>query len=148
MAACDVKADVPMSPQDIWEHVSDLSELGECLVMHEAWRSELPAELSTGTQVVGAPRAKGLRNRVTWTVTTWDPPHRAALSGSGKGGAKYTVTLTVSPTKEGSNLGVRLDLGGRALFGPVGAGAARAVKGDVEKSLKQFVQLYGYARGA
>jgi hypothetical protein len=25
----------------------------------------------------------------------------------------------------------------------VGAAAARAVKGDVEKSLKQFVQLYG-----
>jgi hypothetical protein len=29
------------------------------------------------------------------------------------------------------------------LFGPVGATAARAVKGDVEKSLKQFVELYG-----
>jgi hypothetical protein len=53
------------------------------------------------------------------------------------------VTLTVSPTKKGSNLGVRLELGGRALFGPVGAAAARAVKGDVEKSLKQFVELYG-----
>ena len=143
MAAVDVKADVPMSPQDMWEHVSDLSELGEWLVMHEAWRSELPAELSKGTQVVGVARAKGLRNRVTWTVTTWDPPHRVALLGSGKGGAKYTVTLTVSPTKKGSNLGVRLELGGRALFGPVGAAAARAVKGDVEKSLKQFVELYG-----
>ena len=143
MAAVDVKADVPMSPQDMWEHVSDLSELGEWLVMHEAWRSELPAELSTGTQVVGVARAKGLRNRVTWTVTTWDPPHRVALSGSGKGGAKYTVTLTVSPTQKGSSLGLRLELGGRALFGPVGGAAARAVKGDVEKSLKQFVQLYG-----
>ena len=143
MAAVDVKADVPMSPQDMWAHVADLSELGEWLVMHEAWRSELPAELSKGTQVVGVARAKGLRNRVTWTVTTWDPPHRVALSGSGKGGAKYTVTLTVSPTQKGSNLGVRLELGGRALFGPVGAAAARAVKGDVEKSLKQFVQLYG-----
>ncbi len=91
MAAVDVKADVPMSPQDMWEHA----------------------------------------------------PNRVALSGSGKGGAKYTVTLTVSPAKKGSNLGVRLELGGRALFGPVGAAAARAVKGDVEKSLKQFVQLYG-----
>jgi hypothetical protein len=143
MAAVDVKADVPMSPQDMWKHVSDLSELGEWLVMHEAWRGALPAELSKGTQVVGVARAKGLRNRVAWTVTTWDPPHRVALSGSGMGGAKYTVTLTVSPTKKGSNLSVRLELGGRALFGPVGAAAARAVKGDVEKSLKQFVQLYG-----
>ena len=132
-----------MTPQDMWEHVSDLSDLGEWLVMHEAWRSELPEALSEGTQIVGVARAKGFRNRVTWTVTTWDPPHRVALSGSGKGGAKYTVTLSVSPTKEGSNLGLRLELGGRALFGPVGATAARAVKGDIEKSLKQFVELYG-----
>jgi hypothetical protein len=80
---------------------------------------------------------------VTWTVTTWDPPHEVALSGSGKGGAKYGVTLTVKPTGDGSSLGIRLELGGRPLFGPVGSAAARAVKGDVEKSLKQFVELYG-----
>jgi polyketide cyclase/dehydrase/lipid transport protein len=143
MAAVDLKADVPISPQDMWDHVSDLSALGDWLSMHEGWRSELPDELSEGAQVVGVARAKGFRNRVTWTVTTWEPPQQIALSGSGKGGAKYTVTLSVSPTKDGSNLGVCLELGGRALFGPVGAAAARAVKGDVEKSLKKFVELYG-----
>jgi uncharacterized protein YndB with AHSA1/START domain len=143
MASVDMTADVPMSPQDMWDRVSDLSDLGDWLVMHEGWRSELPDELSEGTQVVGVARAKGLRNRVTWTVTKWDPPHRVALSGSGKGGTKYAVTLTVEPTKQGSSLGLRLELGGRALFGPVGSAAARAVKGDVEKSLQQFVDLYG-----
>jgi hypothetical protein len=143
VAAVDLNADVPMSPQEMWDHVSDLSDLGDWLVMHEGWRSELPAELGEGVQVVGVARAKGLRNRVTWTVTTWDPPHQVALSGSGKGGAKYAVTLTVQPTEQGSSLGLRLELGGRPLFGPVGAAAARAVKGDVQKSLKQFVELYG-----
>jgi uncharacterized protein YndB with AHSA1/START domain len=143
MAAVDMAADVPMSPEDMWDHVSDLSNLGDWLVMHEGWRSELPDELSEGAQVVGVARAKGFRNRVTWTVTTWEPPHQVALSGSGKGGAKYAVTFTVRPTQQGSALGLRLELGGRALFGPVGSAAARAVKGDVEKSLKQFVELYG-----
>ncbi|HTZ12790.1 MAG TPA: SRPBCC family protein [Mycobacterium sp.] len=143
MAAVDMTADVPMSPQDMWEHVADLSNLGDWLIMHEGWRSELPDELSEGAEVVGVARAKGFRNRVTWTVTTWEPPHQVALSGSGKGGAKYAVTLTVRPTKQGSALGLRLELGGRPLFGPVGSAAARAVKGDVEKSLKQFVELYG-----
>jgi hypothetical protein len=143
MAAVDMAADVPISPQQTWDHVSDLSNLGDWLVLHEGWRSELPDELSEGTQVVGVARAKGLRNRVTWTVTSWEPPHQVALSGSGKGGAKYAVTLTVQPTQQGSALGLRLELGGRALFGPVGSAAARAVKGDVEKSLKQFVELYG-----
>jgi Polyketide cyclase / dehydrase and lipid transport len=143
MAAVDMAADVPISPHQMWDHVSDLSNLGDWLVLHEGWRSELPDELSEGTQVVGVARAKGLRNRVTWTVTSWEPPHQVALSGSGKGGAKYAVTLTVQPTQQGSALGLRLELGGRALFGPVGSAAARAVKGDVEKSLKQFVELYG-----
>ncbi|HXB86151.1 type II toxin-antitoxin system Rv0910 family toxin [Mycobacterium sp.] len=143
MAAVDMAADVPISPQQMWDHVSDLSNLGDWLVLHEGWRSELPDELNEGTQVVGVARAKGLRNRVTWTVTSWEPPHQVALSGSGKGGAKYAVTLTVQPTQQGSALGLRLELGGRALFGPVGSAAARAVKGDVEKSLKQFVELYG-----
>src|SRR6202034_3334430 len=126
MAAVDLTADVPMSPQQMWDHVSDLSELGDWLVMHEGWRSELPDELSEGTQVVGGARPKGFRNRVTWTVTKWDPPHVLAMSGSGKGGAKYAVTLTVRPAGAGSTLGLRLELGGRALFGPVGSAAARA----------------------
>jgi len=143
MAAVDMTADVPMNPQQMWDRVSDLSDLGDWLVMHEAWRSDLPDELTEGTQVVGVARAKGFRNRVTWTVTTWDPPHQVALAGSGKGGAKYAVTLTVRATEDGSALGLRLELGGRALFGPVGAAAARAVKGDVQKSLNQFVELYG-----
>jgi hypothetical protein len=143
MASVELTADVPMAPQDMWDHVSDLSDLGDWLVMHEGWRSELPDEISEGTQIIGVARAKSMRNRVTWTVTTWDPPHEVAMSGSGKGGAKYGVTLTVRTTGEGSTLGLRLELGGRALFGPVGSAAARAVKGDVEKSLKNFVELYG-----
>ena len=143
MAAVDMTADMPMTPQDMWEHVSDLSDLGDWLVLHEGWRSELPDEIGEGVQIVGVARSKGLRNRVTWTVTKWDPPHEVAMSGSGKGGAKYGVTLTVRPTRAGSTLGLRVEMGGRAVFGPGGSAAARAVKGDVQKSLKQFVELYG-----
>lgn len=124
MASVELSADVPISPQDTWDHVSELSELGEWLVIHEGWRSELPDQLGEGVQIVGVARAMGMRNRVTW-------------------GTKYGVTLTVRPTKGGSALGLRLELGGRALFGPLGSAAARAVKGDVEKSLKQFAELYG-----
>jgi hypothetical protein len=143
MAAVDVTADVPRAPQDTWDHVSDLSDLGDWLVLHEGWRSELPDEITEGTQIVGVASAKGIRNRVTWTVTKWDPPHEIAMSGSGTGGAKYGVTLSVRPTSDGSTLGLRVELGGRPFFGPVGAAAARAVKGDVQKSLKLFVEKYG-----
>ncbi|SON63278.1 Toxin [Mycobacterium simulans] len=143
MASVDMTTDMPMAPEEMWDHVSDLSTLGDWLVIHEGWRGELPDELTEGTQIVGVARSKGLRNRVTWTITKWDPPHEVAMSGAGKGGAKYGVTLTVTPSKDGSTLGLRVELGGRALFGPVGSAAARAVKGDVEKSLRRFVELYG-----
>ncbi|BBA87946.1 type II toxin-antitoxin system Rv0910 family toxin [Mycobacterium pseudoshottsii] len=143
MASVEMTADVPIPPQDTWGHVSDLSELGEWLVIHEGWRSELPEQLSEGVEIEGVARAKGMRNRVTWTVTKWDPPREVTMSGSGKGGAKYGVSFTVEPNADGSTLGLRLELGGGALFGPLGSAAARAVKGDVEQSLKQFVELYG-----
>src|ERR1700739_560049 len=143
MAAVDMTADLPMTPQDMWDRVSDLSERGEWLGRPECGRSALPDEIPEGTQPVGVARSKGLRNRVTWTVTKWDPPHEVAMSGAGKGGTKYGVRLTGRPATDGATLGLRLELGGRPLFGPVGSAAARAVKGDMEKSLKQFVELYG-----
>ena len=49
-----------MSPQDMWDHVSDLSELGDWLVMHEGWRSELPDEIGrrhSKSSASHAPRA-------------------------------------------------------------------------------------------
>ncbi|MDT5219466.1 MAG: hypothetical protein QOF15_1571 [Mycobacterium sp.] len=143
MASVNLTLDVPMTPQDMWDHVSDLSTLGDWLVLHEGWRGDLPDEITEGTQVVGVASAKGLRNRVTWTITKWEPPHEVAMSGDGKGGTKYKVTLTVTPTDDGSTLGLSVDLGGRALFGPIGSAAARAAKGDVQKSLDNFVELYG-----
>ena len=68
---------------------------------------------------------------------------RAEIVAAARAEEAQRVTLTVRPTKGGATLGLRLELGGRALFGPVSSAAARAVKGDVEKSLKQFVELYG-----
>ena len=68
MASVDLTADVPLSPQEAWIHVSDLSKLGDWLVVHEAWRGDVPDELTVGTTVEGIARVKGMRNRVKWTV--------------------------------------------------------------------------------
>src|ERR1700675_4372671 len=116
MASVEMTKDVPMTPQEMWGEVSDLSELGDWLVLHEAWRRQLADAVAGGAESVGVGRAKGMRNRVTWTITTWDPPHQVAMSGSGKGGTKYGVTLSVRPGKDGSTLVLRVELSGRALF--------------------------------
>lgn len=142
MAKLELARELALSPQDAWAHASDLGSLGDWLVMHEGWRGELPAELSVGTTLVGVAGAKGLRNRVTWTVKRFDPPELLEVTGNGVGGTRYGLTMKVTPTKSGCAFKVTLNLGGAPLFGPIGSAAARAVKGDIERSVRRFEELY------
>jgi uncharacterized protein YndB with AHSA1/START domain len=142
MAKLELSRELSMTPEQAWEHASNLSELGDWLVMHEGWRGEVPTELKVGTTLVGVAGAKGLRNRVNWTVQKVDPPELLEITGNGVGGTKYTLKMTVAPTASGCAFAVRIDLGGRPLFGPIGAAAARAVKGDIERSIKRFESRY------
>lgn len=143
MAKLKVSVLVPISPEQAWSHTSDLGALDKWLTMHEAWRGEVPEELTVGTTLVGIATVKGLRNRVTWTVRAAEPPRRLALSGAGKGGTKLGLEMRVAPKGAGSEVTVDVELGGAPLFGPIGAGVARAVKGDIQRSLERFVALYG-----
>jgi uncharacterized protein YndB with AHSA1/START domain len=142
MAKLELSRDLSLTPEDAWAHASDLAELGDWLVMHQGWRGEVPAELTAGATLVGVAGAKGFRNRVTWTVREVEPPRLLDMTGEGVGGTKYGLRMTVSPTASGSKFTFKLELGGRPLFGPIGAAAARAVKGDIERSIKQFETLY------
>lgn len=142
MAKLELARELALSPEEAWEHVSDLNALGDWLVMHEGWRGEVPAELSVGTQIVGVAGAKGLRNRVTWTIKKFDPPKLIEVAGNGVGGTRYGLTMKVAATEVGSAFTLILNLGGAPLFGPVGAAAARAVRGDIDRSIRRFEELY------
>ncbi|MDT5081396.1 MAG: hypothetical protein QOJ80_6033, partial [Mycobacterium sp.] len=139
----ELSRELTITPEQAWTHASNLTELGDWLTMHQGWRSELPDELTEGTTIVGVAGAKGMRNRVTWTVRKIDPPRLLEITGDGVGGTKYALKMTVAPAKAGCKFTVKIDLGGRPLFGPIGAVAARAVKGDIEQSIEKFVALYG-----
>jgi uncharacterized protein YndB with AHSA1/START domain len=143
MAKVELSRELTISPEQAWDHASNLDELGDWLSMHQGWRSELPAELAEGTTIVGVAGAKGMRNRVTWTVRRIDAPKLLEITGDGVGGTKYALKMTVAPTKSGSKFTVKIDLGGAPLFGPIGMAAARAVKGDIDRSIAKFVELYG-----
>lgn len=142
MAKLELSRDLSLTPEQAWAHASNLAELGDWLSLHQGWRCDLPAELAVGTTLVGVAGAKGLRNRVTWTIREIDPPAVLDISGQGVGGTKYSLTLAVAVAESGCRFTVRIDMGGRPLFGPIGATAARAVKGDIERSIKQFETLY------
>ena len=142
MAKLELSRSLSMTPEDAWTHASNFSTLGDWLSMHQGWRGELPDELEVGTTLVGVAGVKGMRNRVTWTVKELDAPTLLAVTGQGVGGTKYGLKMTVDPTSSGCDFTVRIDLGGRPLVGPIGATAARLVKGDIERSIEKFEELY------
>jgi len=143
VAKVELSRKLSISPEEAWSHVSDLSSLGDWLTMHQGWRSDLPDELAVGTTLVGVAGAKGMRNRVTWTIQEYDTPQLMSITGDGLGGTKYALRMTVKPLSKGCEFKLKIDLGGAPLFGPIGMAAARAVKGDIEKSIKKFEELYG-----
>ena len=143
MAKVELSRKLSISPEEAWSHVSDLSSLGDWLTMHQGWRCDLPDELAVGTTLVGVAGAKGMRNRVTWTIKEYEPPQLMDITGEGLGGTKYALRMTVKPLPKGCEFKLKIDLGGAPLFGPIGMAAARAVKGDIEKSVKKFEELYG-----
>ncbi len=142
MAKLELSRSLPMPADDAWTHVSDLSALGDWMTMHQGWRSELPETLGVGATVVGVAGAKGMRNRVTWTVREYDPPSALTISGEGVGGTRYKLSMRVASTEDGCEFTVRMDLGGAPLFGPIGSAAVRAIKGDIDRSIAQFARLY------
>lgn len=142
MAKLELSRELSLDPQTAWDHASNLNELGDWLVMHEGWRSDIPDELTVGTTLIGVAGAKGMRNRVTWTVRKLDAPRLLEVVGKGVGGTKYGLKLSVKPTSSGSTFAVTLELGGPPLFGPIGSIAARTVKSDIERSIEKFETLY------
>lgn len=142
MAKLELSHELSLTAEQAWAHASNLTELGDWLQMHQGWRGEVPDELTPGATLVGVAGAKGMRNRVTWTIRKVEPPALLEISGDGVGGTKYGLRMTVAPTGSGCKFTVRIDMGGKPLFGPIGVAAARAVKGDIERSIQQFEALY------
>ncbi|MGH3433623.1 MAG: type II toxin-antitoxin system Rv0910 family toxin [Thermocrispum sp.] len=139
-------AHVPAAPDEAWRTASDLSRLGEWLTMHDGWRGELPDELATGVELTSVVSVKGLRNRITWTISSFRPPESLTLTGSGVGGTKVSFELSISPdgsNPAGSRVTFDADFGGPLVIGPVGMTLKRAVRGEVRTSVRRLAALIG-----
>lgn len=145
MAKLSVSVDVPLPPDQAWQHASDLSRYKEWLTVHRVWRSKLPATLDKGTVVESILEVMGMPNRIRWTIVHFKPPEAMTLNGVGVGGVKVKLLGKVRPqdADPGASV-VTLDvhLGGPALFGPIGMLVAGALRGDIKESLDRFVTVF------
>ena len=149
MAKVSVSVDVPLSPQEAWQHASDLSRYKEWLTIHRVWRSKLPENLDKGAVVESIVEVKGMPTRIKWTIVHFKPPESMTLNGVGSGGVKIKLIGKVRPgvgSKDGDGAAsiVTMDvhLGGPALFGPIGMVVAAALRGDIRASLDNFVAVF------
>jgi len=129
---------VPVPIERAWVLVSDLSRYGEWLTLLDGWRSDLPAELASGTEISAVVKAKGIRNRVTFTVGEFDPPHHVSLVGQGVGGTGVTMTFSLTDAGASTDLSFDVDFRHPALRGPMSTIAARTIKGDLTASLARL----------
>lgn len=134
-----------LSPEDTWRFASDLSRFDDWLVLHDGWRSPIPApdELAAGVKVSSIIKLKGARVRFDWVIDELDVPHRVKFKGNGKGGVKAKIDLSVAGDDESSTVTFAVDLGGLPLIGPAGKAAAMAAKGDLQESLRRFRETFG-----
>ena len=146
MAKVSASVEVPLSPEEAWQHASDLSRYKEWLTIHRVWRSKLPETLDKGTVVESIVEVKGMHNRIKWTIVNFKPPESMTLNGVGVGGVKVKLIGKVRPNDKGgagtSVVSLDVHLGGPALFGPIGLLVAAALRGDIEASLDRFVSVY------
>lgn len=146
MAKVSVSVDVPLSPEEAWEHASDLSRYKEWLTIHRVWRSKLPENLGKGSVVESIVEVKGMPNRIKWTIVNFKPPESMTLNGIGTGGVKVKLIGKVRPgDRDGQSASVvtmDVHLGGPALFGPIGMIVAAALRGDIAESLDRFVATF------
>lgn len=146
MAKVSVSVDVPLSPEEAWQHASDLSRYKEWLTIHRVWRSKLPENLDKGSVVESIVEVKGMPNRITWTIVNFKPPESMTLNGIGTGGVKVKLIGKVRPGERdgqpASVVTMDVHLGGPALFGPIGMIVAAALRGDIRESLDNFVATF------
>lgn len=145
MAKLSVSVDVPLPPEQAWQHASDLSRYKEWLTIHRVWRSKLPEILDKGTVVESIVEVKGMPNRVKWTIVHFNPPEAMTLNGVGVGGVKVKLMGKVRPQAADAGASVvtmDVHLGGPALFGPIGMIVAGALRSDIQRSLDRFVTVF------
>ena len=141
MADLDVTVRSDVDPATAWALASDLRRFDEWLTIFGGWRSDVPDEISVGTTVKSLIRVKGFRNTITWRVTSYDEPKRIGLEGSGRGGVRIALDLTVEGAGDASAFRVAAELSGGLLSGPVGRMVAKVIEGDVRRSVDNLAAL-------
>ena len=138
MGRIEKSVEYTASPEEVWAIVSDLNRFGDWLSMHKSWKSEVPSELSEGTQVTAVVSLLNMPNTITWTIDEHRPPHTVRLSGTGMAGVKVAIGLDVEPAGAGSLVTIGADFEGQMIVGAIGQAVEKAGNTELDQSLSRL----------
>ncbi|KAA0085353.1 SRPBCC family protein [Mycolicibacterium sp. P9-64] len=148
MATVDVSVSSDLTPEQAWELASNLHRFDEWLTIFGGWKSQVPDVIEKGTKVSSLIKVKGFRNVIGWEVQRYDPPTRIEMRGSGRGGVRIALGMTITDDRPTSTFHLLAELSGALLNGPVGSIVARVLRSDVERSVCNLAALGATAPGA
>lgn len=145
MTAVRASIDLPAPREDVWDLIMDPTQMERWVTIHREllWVDEgdpRPGfEMSQRFAIRGAPVT------VTWTIDTFDPPHRATWNGVGPAGASAFIEYRLEESPLGTTFHYTNDF--RAPMGILGRVASRALMGGVpereaEASLQALRTLF------
>jgi carbon monoxide dehydrogenase subunit G len=129
------------APEKVWAVVSDLNRFGEWLSMHKSWKSDLPSEITPGTQVTAVVSLLNMPNTITWNVDEFEAPRAVRLSGTGMAGVKVAIGLDVAPNGTGSKVSISADFEGQMIVGAIGQAIEKAGNAELDQSLAKLRDL-------
>ncbi|MCV7317319.1 SRPBCC family protein [Mycolicibacillus parakoreensis] len=141
MGHIEATKNLSVSPQPLWNTISDLSTWDKWFTIHEKWLEEPPASLSEGATLIAKIVMLGMANKIEWKVEKIDAPHSLTLSGTGMAGVKCAFTFTVTPDGDGSAFQVAGDFEGALIKGALGKAVEKDGAKQLDKSLAQLEAL-------
>lgn len=143
MGKIEKTVEFPAPPEKVWAVASDPARFGEWLTMHTAWKGDVPAEFSAGTQATAIVSLLNMPNTITWTVEAYDPPKSVRLSGAGMAGVTVAIGMEVETSAAGATMSLIAEFEGQMIVGPIGQAVEKAGVAELDRSLAKLAELVG-----
>lgn len=141
MASVSVTQSLPVAPDAAFAALSDLAGFENWLKIHQSWKSELPTEITVGTQITEVVSVMGMANKIEWTVVEANAPTSMAIEGTGMAGVKIKFTMSVAASDAGSDATIDAEFNGTMVVGPIGKAIAKNTEADLTESLAKLAEL-------
>lgn len=143
MGQLTASRDFTASVDEVWSLAADPNNFEKWLSLHQKWKSDVPSEITVGTQMTEVVSMMGMPNTITWTVDEYDAPSTLAISGTGMAGVKISIGLAATPVDAGCRFDLSCSFEGQMIVGALGKAIEKQGAVELETSLDKLAELLG-----